>query len=81
MFTTYCPPEDVAAVIVEPIFGDMGWVIPPDEYFTGLKTLCEKYGIYFIVAYRFNNGIYQKSKRDPQQLQLLEQLLLVFQAR
>ena len=48
MFASYCPPEDTAAVIVEPIFGDMGWVIPPDEYFIQLKKLCEKHGILFI---------------------------------
>jgi 4-aminobutyrate aminotransferase len=48
MFASYCPPEDAAAVIVEPIFGDMGWVIPPDEYFLQLKKLCERHGILFI---------------------------------
>jgi 4-aminobutyrate aminotransferase-like enzyme len=48
MFASYCPPEDAAAVIVEPIFGDMGWVIPPDEYFKELKKLCEKHGILLI---------------------------------
>jgi 4-aminobutyrate aminotransferase len=48
MFASYCPPEDAAAVIIEPVFGDMGWVIPPDEYFIELKKLCEKHGILFI---------------------------------
>jgi 4-aminobutyrate aminotransferase len=48
MFTTYCPPDEVAAVIVEPVFGDMGWVIPPDEYFIELKRICNSYGILFI---------------------------------
>jgi len=48
MFTSYCPPDEVAAVIVEPIFGDMGWVVPPPEYFTGLKRICDRYGIILI---------------------------------
>ena len=48
MFTTYCPPDEVAAVIVEPVFGDMGWVFPPDEYFHQLKELCDTHGILFI---------------------------------
>ncbi len=48
MFTTFCPPEDIAAVIIEPVFGDMGWVIPPDEYFLELKKLSETHGFLFI---------------------------------
>jgi 4-aminobutyrate aminotransferase len=48
MFASYCPPEDAAALIIEPVFGDMGWVIPPDGYFIELKKLCEKHGILFI---------------------------------
>jgi len=48
MFTSHCPPDEVAAVIVEPIFGDMGWVVPPPEYFTGLRRICDRYGILLI---------------------------------
>lgn len=48
MFTTYCPPDEVAAVITEPVFGDMGWVVPPDEYFIELKKICDSHGILFI---------------------------------
>ncbi len=48
MFTSYCPPDEVASVIVEPVFGDMGWVIPPDDYFLKLKELCDAHDILFI---------------------------------
>ena len=41
-------PQQVAAIIVEPVVGNMG-CIPPDEGFlSGLRTLCDKYGVVFI---------------------------------
>jgi 4-aminobutyrate aminotransferase len=47
-FKTYVAPEEVAAVIVEPIEGDAGWLVPPDNFLPGLRKLCDKYGIAFI---------------------------------
>lgn len=49
IFTYECPPEDVAAFLVEPIQGEGGYVIPPDSFFPRLRTLCDKYGILLIV--------------------------------
>jgi len=40
--------EHLAAVIVEPITGEGGFIVPPKEYFPKLKALCEKHGIVFI---------------------------------
>ena len=40
--------EDVAAVIAEPIQGDAGVVVPPEEFVKGLKELTEKHGIVYI---------------------------------
>ena len=48
IFKSYCPPDEVAAIIVEPIFGDMGWVVPPPEYFAGLRRICDRHGILLI---------------------------------
>jgi 4-aminobutyrate aminotransferase-like enzyme len=48
MLRSHCPPDEVAAVIVEPVFGDMGWVVPPAEYFTGLRRICDRHGILLI---------------------------------
>ncbi|MBN2553857.1 MAG: aspartate aminotransferase family protein, partial [Spirochaetales bacterium] len=61
MFTSYCPPDEVAAVIVEPIFGDMGWVVPPPEYFTGLKRICDRYGI-LLIADEVQTGLGRTGK-------------------
>lgn len=43
-----CPGEEVAAFFAEPIQGEGGYVVPPDDYFAKIKSLCEKYGILFI---------------------------------
>ncbi len=42
------PPEEVAAVITEPIQGGSGYIIPPPEYYPMLKELCEKHDWLFI---------------------------------
>ncbi len=44
----YIPPEDVAGILVEPIQGEGGYVVPPPEYFQRLKKLADKYGILLI---------------------------------
>ncbi len=49
IFTYECPPEDVAAFLVEPIQGEGGYVVPPDSFFPRLRKLCDKYGILLIV--------------------------------
>jgi len=41
----YIPPEEVAALVFEPIQGEGGYVVPPPEYFQRLKKLADKYGI------------------------------------
>lgn len=40
--------ENVAALIVEPICGEGGFITPPPEYFPRLKAICEEFGIVFI---------------------------------
>jgi len=41
-------PQNVAAIIVEPVVGTNGILIPPDGYMQGLRALCDKYGILLI---------------------------------
>lgn len=38
----------IAAVLVEPVTGTNGIIIPPEGYLQGLRTLCDKYGILLI---------------------------------
>jgi 4-aminobutyrate aminotransferase len=44
----YVPPEDTAAILIEPIQGEGGYVVPPPEYFQRLKKLADKYGLLII---------------------------------
>jgi taurine---2-oxoglutarate transaminase len=41
-------PKTIAAIIVEPVVGTNGILIPPDGYMQGLRALCDKYGILLI---------------------------------
>ena len=41
-------PQTVAAIIVEPVVGTNGVLVPPDGYMQGLRKLCDKYGILLI---------------------------------
>ena len=44
----YIPPEDTAAILVEPVQGEGGYVVPPPEYDQRLKKLAGKCGLLFI---------------------------------
>lgn len=48
LFKTIVSPREVAAIIVEPIQGEGGYIVPPPEYHPMLKKICEKHGILFI---------------------------------
>ncbi len=48
-FISHVAAEQVAAVIVEPIQGEGGFVTPPAEYFPKLQQICRKHGILLIV--------------------------------
>ncbi len=42
------PAEEVAAVFVEPIQGEGGYVVPPPGFLPALRALCDKYGILLV---------------------------------
>ncbi len=47
-FISEVDPENVAAMIIEPVQGEGGFIVPPKEFLSGLKKICEKHGIVFI---------------------------------
>jgi 4-aminobutyrate aminotransferase len=49
LFTTVAPPESVAAVFVEPIQGEGGYLVPPDDFLPRLRELTAKHGILLVV--------------------------------
>lgn len=48
-FISHVAAEQTAALIVEPILGEGGFVTPPQEYFEKLAAICGKYGIVLII--------------------------------
>jgi len=48
IFKTIVPPEEVAAIIVEPIQCESGYIVPPPNFHKALKKITEKHGILFI---------------------------------
>lgn len=49
LFRTVIPPEEVAAIFVEPIQGEGGYIVPPPEFHIELKKIAEKYKILYVV--------------------------------
>lgn len=41
-------PTEVAAIIVEPVLGEGGYIVPPDGWLAGLRELCDRHGIYLV---------------------------------
>jgi 4-aminobutyrate aminotransferase len=48
LFKTTMPPEEVAAIFVEPIQGEGGYIVPPPEFHQQLAGLAAKYGILYV---------------------------------
>ncbi len=48
LFRTTVPPEEVAAIFVEPIQGEGGYIVPPPEFHRELYKMTRKYGILFV---------------------------------
>lgn len=48
IFSTIVPANEVAGILVEPIQGEGGYVVPTPKFFTALRKLCNKYGIVLI---------------------------------
>jgi 4-aminobutyrate aminotransferase len=48
VLSKYVPPENVAAMFVEAIQGEAGYVVPPDDYFPRLRKMLDKYSVIMI---------------------------------
>ncbi|HHW43107.1 MAG TPA: 4-aminobutyrate--2-oxoglutarate transaminase [Desulfotomaculum sp.] len=48
-FVAEVAPENVAAMIIEPVQGEGGFLVPPPEFLPGLQKICAEEGIVFIV--------------------------------
>jgi 4-aminobutyrate aminotransferase and related aminotransferases len=48
LFATVIYPDDVAAMLVEPILGEGGYVVPPDAFLPALREIADHHGILLI---------------------------------
>lgn len=55
LFKTIVPPEEVAAIFVEPIQGEGGYVVAPDNFLRELRAICNRHGI-LLVADEVQSG-------------------------
>jgi 4-aminobutyrate aminotransferase len=48
LFVGVIPADEVAAIIVEPMQGEGGYIVPPADFLPGLRALCDEHGIMLI---------------------------------
>ena len=56
VFKHLTEPEDVAAIIVEPVQGEGGYVVPPAGWIAELRDICDTYGI-VLIADEVQSGV------------------------
>jgi 4-aminobutyrate aminotransferase len=49
LFATILPPQEVAAIVVEPIQGEGGYIVPEDGFLQRIREICDRHGILMVV--------------------------------
>ncbi|MEW5961796.1 MAG: acetyl ornithine aminotransferase family protein [Chloroflexota bacterium] len=61
LFQSNVPANEVAAILIEPIQGEGGYLVPPDGFLPGLRKLCDRHGI-LLIADEVQSGIGRTGK-------------------
>jgi 4-aminobutyrate aminotransferase len=48
LFTTVAAADDVAAIVVEPVLGEGGYIVPPPDFLPRLRALADRHGILLV---------------------------------
>jgi len=48
LLRTICPPDELAAIFVEPIQGEGGYIVPPPDFLPGLRQLCDEHRVLLV---------------------------------
>jgi 4-aminobutyrate aminotransferase len=48
-FATTCPPDQVAAIFIEPLMADGGLIVPPPGFLAAIQARCRRHGIQIVV--------------------------------
>lgn len=49
LLQTQTAPDETAALLIEPVLGEGGYVVPPDGYLEGLRQICDEHGMLLIL--------------------------------
>ncbi len=49
LLTTQTAPEETAAILIEGVLGEGGYVVPPASFMQGLRQICDQHGILLII--------------------------------
>lgn len=49
LLATQTAPQETAAVLIEPVLGEGGYVPPPPDFLKGVQQICQEHGLLFIV--------------------------------
>lgn len=49
LLVTQTAPQETAAILIEPVLGEGGYVVPPQSFLKGVREICDRHGILLIV--------------------------------
>jgi 4-aminobutyrate aminotransferase len=61
LLATQTAPSETAAIVVEPVLGEGGYVVPPPSFLPGLRQVCDEHGI-LLVADEVQSGFGRTGK-------------------